>query len=88
MAWKVTEISNEELRAIPDGTADLDSPFIKPRILEMEWRIAEKQLEAANKLGAFTKQLVMATRVLWGSDRGFVFGAYRPYSGIASEKVV
>jgi len=65
MAWKVTEISNEELRAIPDGTADLDSPFIKPRILEMEWRIAEKQLEAANKLGAFTKQLVMATRVLW-----------------------
>ena len=65
MAGKVTELSNEELRAIPDGTADLDSPFIKPRILEMERRIAEKQLEASNKLGAFTKQLVMATGVLW-----------------------
>jgi hypothetical protein len=60
----VTEVSDEELRQLPNSPAQFDSEFVRKRILEMDWRSAERQLEAARQLSAFTKQLVNATRVL------------------------
>ncbi len=60
----VTGISDEELRLLPNTEAEFDSQFVRKRILEMEWRTSERQLEAAKQLFAFTKGLVTATRVL------------------------
>ena len=61
----VTNVSDAELRAIPDATDEFDSEFMQRRILDMEWRIAERQVEATHKLAEFTERLVGVTTVLW-----------------------
>ena len=64
MSEKVTDLSDEELRELPDGVADVDSIAWHTRKLEMEWRNAQKQLEASRDLVKFSKRLVIATWVL------------------------
>ena len=61
----VTHISDAELRAIPDATDEFNSEFMQRRILEMEWRIGERQVEATHQLAEFTERLVGVTTVLW-----------------------
>lgn len=61
---KITGLSDEELRQLPNADGQFESEFFRKRTLEMQWRMAERELEAARNLSAFTKQLVNATRIL------------------------
>lgn len=64
MNQKLTELSDEELRQLPDATAEYGSEFWNKRQLEMDWRFADRQLEASRNLVKFSKRLVYATWVL------------------------
>src|SRR5690348_14106962 len=64
MSEKVTDLPDEELRELPDADAQVGSIMWEKRKLEMEWRIADRQLEMSRDLVKFSKRLVIATWVL------------------------
>ena len=62
----ITDLSDKELRIdTVNSSAMVGSEYMTKRALEMEWRMADRQLEAARDLVGFTKQLVTTMRILW-----------------------
>src|SRR5690242_15641685 len=55
MSEKVTDLPDEELRELPDADAQVGSIMWEKRKLEMEWRIADRQLEMSRDLVKFSK---------------------------------
>jgi hypothetical protein len=79
----ITDLSDKELRIdTVNSSAMVGSEYMTKRALEMEWRMADRQLEAARDLVGFTKQLVTATRVLWIATAALFVSsvANRPHS--------